>query len=140
MKLLTLSGIALAFCSGFVNAAEVPDSLIEKTLGITGVKHEKVTHTKYGMTYSDVSYKTQGGETLLVLRLGSAEQYAFWKQAAGPALEPVSGLGAEGFRIKKPKSLCARSQSTAACATPDYFLKNPKITDEHLQAIVKAAL
>ncbi|AWI55499.1 hypothetical protein DEH84_18100 (plasmid) [Aquabacterium olei] len=140
MKLLTASAIALILSSGSVHAAEVPDSLIEKTLGITGVKHEKVTHTKYGMTYSDVSYKTQSGELLLILRLGTAEQYAFWKQAAGPAVAPVSGVGAEGFQIKKPKSLCAKSQSTAVCATPDYFLKNPKITDEHLQAIVKAAL
>ncbi|WP_294637054.1 hypothetical protein [uncultured Aquabacterium sp.] len=140
MKLPTAAAIALALSSGFAHAAEVPDSLIEKTLGITGVKHEKVTQTKYGMTYSDVSYKTQNGETLLVLRLGTAEQYAFWKQAAGPALQPVSGIGAEAFQIKKPKTLCAKSQATAACATPDYFLKSPKITDEHLQIIVKAAL
>lgn len=89
MKLLTASAIALILSSGSVHAAEVPDSLIEKTLGITGVKHEKVTHTKYGMTYSDVSYKTQSGELLLILRLGTAEQYAFWKQAAGPAVAPV---------------------------------------------------
>ncbi len=140
MKHLTSAAFALMFCGGMAAAAEVSDSLIEKTLGVTGVKHVKVDHTKYGMTYSDVEYKTQAGETLLVLRLGGAEQYALWKQVAGPNLEPMAGIGVEGFKLKKPRSICAKSQSTAACATPDYLLKNPKISDEHLRSIVQAAL
>lgn len=140
MKPLAALALAFTFCASGARAGELPDSLVEKTLGVSGVKHEKVTKTQQGMTYSDVEYKTQAGETLLVLRLGDAAQYAAWKQAAGPAARPVSGVGVEGFQFKVPRSLCARSAATAACATPDHFLKTPRITDEHLRTLVQAAL
>jgi hypothetical protein len=66
----------LALATHSLQAAEIADSVVEKTLGVAGVAHVTKTQTKYGMTYSDVEYKGQGGKFLLVLRLGTADQYA----------------------------------------------------------------
>jgi hypothetical protein len=124
-----------------VQAGELADSWVEKTLGASGIQHESKTQTKRGMTFTDIHYLDAKGQSLVTLRLATPEQYAFWKQAAGGDARPLSGLGTEGFRWEGLKSVCAKAATTAACATPDYLNDSAKaITDAHLQALVKAAL
>ncbi len=140
MKQLFASIIGLAITCSAAQAGEIPDAFVEKTLGVSGVKHTSKTQSKYGMTFSDVEYKDSKGQSLVTVRLGSADQYGMWKQTAGPDAVPVSGLGAEAFRYKTLKAVCAKSESSAVCVTPDFLIKTPTITDAHLQALVKAAL
>jgi len=140
MKTIVASSLGLALLCPLAHAAEVTDALVEKTLGVSGVKHTTRTQTKYGMTFSDVEYKDQKGQGLVVLRLGTAEQYGMWKQTAGDDAAPVTGVGTDAFRYKTLKAVCAKSQAVAACVTPDFLLKSPTITDAHLQALVRAAL
>lgn len=138
MKLL-LPLISLLL-SGVAQAAELPDSLVEKTLGVSGVKHSSKTQNKYGIRFTDVDYQDGKGQTLFTLRLGTPDQYTMWKQAVGDDAQPFSVPGAEAFQYKSFKAVCAKSAAVAACVTPDFLLKSPVITDAHLQALVKAAL
>lgn len=137
---LALVAIALVVLSPLVLAAEIADSVVEKTLGIGGVRHTAKTLTKYGMTYTDVDYRDGNGQGLLTLRLGSPDQYALWKQAAGDQVAPVGNLGLEAFQVKTFRTICAKTQSAAACVTPDLLLDSLKISDPQVQALVKAAL
>jgi hypothetical protein len=130
----------LALAMHTVRAAEIADGVVDKTLAVTGVRHVTKTQTKYGMTYSDVDYRDQKGEPLLLLRLGDSAQYAMWKQVAGPAVLPVAGVGEEAFELKMMKSVCAKAGKSAACVTPANFADGTKITDAQLLALLKAAL
>lgn len=140
MKPQIAATFCLTLCCAAVQAGEIADAVVEKTLGVSGVQHTTKTQTKYGMSYSDHEYKDAKGQTLVLVRLATAEQYGLWKQTAGTDAEPVAGLGTDAFRYKTLKGVCAKSGSAAACVTPDFLLKTPKITDAHLQALVKAAL
>jgi len=64
-------------------AAEVSDATVEKILGVSGAKHSSKAQKRYGIQFSDVEYQDGKGQTLFTLRLGTPEQYALWKQAAG---------------------------------------------------------
>jgi len=121
-------------------AAEVSDATVEKILGVSGAKHSSKAQNRYGIQFSDVEYQDGKGQTLFTLRLGTPEQYALWKQAAGEDAQDLSGVGQEAFRYKSFKAVCAKSATVAACVTPDFLLKSPAITDAHLQALLKAAL
>jgi hypothetical protein len=141
MKRRFAASLALAFfvCSA-VQAAELTDTLVEKTLGASGVKHTSKTQTRQGMTFTDIDYTDGKGQSLITVRLGTVAQYGLWKQGAGSDAKPLSGLGTDAFRYEGLKTVCAKTLTAAACVTPDYLIESPKITDAHLQALVKAAL
>lgn len=125
---------------GAVCAGELPDSVVEKTLGISGVQHTTKTQIRSGMTFSDATYQTGAGKDLVTLRTGTAEQYALWKQVAAKDARAVSGLGDDAFRYQSARSVCAKAQAAAVCASASYDKAAAKITDAQLQALVKAAL
>lgn len=140
MKKLFPITISFALVCASAQAGDISDAFVEKTLSISGVKHTTKTQSKYGMTFSDVEYKDAKGQSLITVRHGTIDQYNMWKQTAGPDAIPVSGLGTDAFRYKTLKAVCAKSESTAVCVTPDFLTKTPTITDAHLQALVNAAL
>jgi hypothetical protein len=140
MKAHLASIVLLTLATHAAQAAEIADSVVEKTLSVSGVRHTTKTQTKYGMTYSDVEYSAQGGKYVLVLRLGTPEQYALWKQVAGPETLPVTGVGEEAFELKMMKSVCARAGKNAACVTPSVLPDSPKISDAQVLALLRAAL
>lgn len=134
-----LIGLAAAALAAPAAAGEPADATVATLLGTSGVTHTTKTATRYGMTYSDVTYQDREG-ALVTLRLGSVEQFEMWKQAAAGHTTPVAGLGVEAFQMTVVRSVCAKGASGAACATPDYLRKAPKISDAQLAALVKAAL
>jgi uncharacterized membrane protein len=110
----------LALAAGTAPAAhagEIADAQVSSTLGIAGVKHKTKTATKYGMTYSDASYVDAAGQDLFTLRLGTPEQYAYWKQASATDAVAVPGVGIEAFRMKTFRAVCAKTAAAAACVT-----------------------
>jgi len=129
---------ALSLFAGSAAAAELSDAAIEKTLGVTGVSHATKTNTRYGQTYSDVTYKS-GDKHLVTLRIGNPEQYAVWKQAMAQDLSPVSGVGSDAFVVNSFRSVCAATASSAVCVTPS-ALHGKQITQDQIVALVKAAL
>jgi hypothetical protein len=140
VKTQLVSIVLLTLAIPTVPAAEIADSVVDKTLGVAGVRHVTTTQTKYGNTYSDVEYQDAKGKYLMVLRLGTSEQYAMWKQMAGPQVLPVAGVGEEAFELNMMKSVCAKAGKSAACVTPANFADGTKITDAQVLALLKAAL
>jgi hypothetical protein len=118
-------------------AAELSDATVEKALGITGVSHTSKTNTKYGQTYSDVSYKS-GDKHLVILRIGNPAQFAAWKQAMAQDVSPVPGVGSDAFIVNTFRSVCATTASSAVCVTPS--VHGQGITQEQIVALAKAAL
>jgi hypothetical protein len=117
---------------------ELPDALVGKTLSITGVNHETVTRTQYGMTYSDVIYKDSAGEEVLMLRLATSEQYPVWKQAMGSG-QVIAGVGIEAFEIKSIRMICAKAAVRAACVIP-FIPRIKTVTNEQLIGLLKQGL
>jgi hypothetical protein len=143
VKVHLVSTALLTLVTHAVQAAEIADSVVDKTLGVAGVRHVTKTQTKYGNTYSDVEYWDSKGNYLMVVRLGTPEQYAMWKQAAASAILPLAGVGDEAFELsmtKTMKSVCAKAGQRAACVTPANFSDGTKITDAQALLLLKAAL
>lgn len=132
--------LLLALATSFATAGEIPDAFVEKTLGVTGVKHTTKTKNALGTIFQDVDYVDGKGRGLLILRLGKPEQYDTWKKSAGTSARPIQGIGKEAFRFGGILSICARSATTAACVTPDLLLTSPRITEAQVQALLAAAL
>jgi len=131
---------ALSVAAQLASAGEIPDSVVEKALSVTGVKHTSKTRNQQGMTFSDVTYVDGGGNPVLSLRLGTPSQYDLWKSAVGAAGEPVAGVGSDAFAYKGALTLCAKSGKSAACMTPMPTLKGPKVTAVQVQELLKQAL
>lgn len=140
MKYRVLASIVFCFASPFALANEIPDAFVEKTLGVSGVKHTTKTKNAQGVIFQDVDYVDGKGRGLLILRLGKPEQYDTWKKSAGNAARPIPGVGNEAFRFGGVLSICARSASVAACVTPDLLLTSPRITEIQVLALLAAAL
>lgn len=138
MKRIFPMALVLSLIGTSAFAAELADAVVEKTLGAQGVSHSTKTHSRYGQTYADVSYKS-AGKDLVVLRVGSPEQYALWKQAAANEFTPVAAVGDEAFQLKKFRTVCAKTRTTAVCVTPDY-LDAKHLTQEQIVSLVRAAL
>lgn len=135
-----LAALTSSLICSVAHAGELADDAVAKALGVSGVTHTSKTNNKYGMTYSDVSYKDGKGADLIVLRLGAPDQFAMWKQAMGQDSTPVSGVGSEAFRVKTFRAVCAKSATSAVCVTPSFVNKSVKISDEQIEALVSAAL
>jgi hypothetical protein len=143
MKQTTAAAIAaltLGLLSLPAEAGELPDATVAKELGVRSVTHTTRTSTIRGTTYSDVSYKDDRGAGLIVLRLGTVDQYELWKRGMGTQSTSVAGLGLEAFQVKVFRAVCAKSASSAVCVTPSLTNKTLKISDQQLQALVGAAL
>jgi hypothetical protein len=140
MKLRLLAPLLLSLATPFTLAGEIPDAFVEKTLGVTGVKHTTKTKNALGVVFQDVEYVDGNGRGLLILRLGKPEQYDTWRKSAGASARPIKGVGAEAFRFGGILSICARTASVAACVTPDLLLTTPRITEAQVQSLLAAAL
>ncbi|WP_374562101.1 hypothetical protein [Ideonella sp.] len=143
MKTTTMAAAAcaaLALFSPLAGAGELTDAAVAQALGVSGVTHTIKAKSQRGMAYSDVIYKDGRGGDLIVLRLGTVDQYGLWKQAMGTESTPVSGVGIEAFQVKMFRAVCAKSASNAVCVTPSFVNKNLKISDAQIQALAGAAL
>jgi hypothetical protein len=125
-------------------ATELSDAAVAQALGTTGVQHTAKARERNGMRYTDFNYET-GGKLLLSLRVADPVQYGFWKQAVssgGGAMEPLTGVGTEAFKISQPPSYCAKTDSTAACVTPGLMPPAglPPVKEAQWLALLKAAL
>lgn len=138
MKLRLL--LLLCLASPLAFAGEIPDTFVEKTLNVTGVKHTTKTKNAQGVIFQDVDYVDGKARGLFILRLGKPEQYDVWKKSAGNAARPIKGVGTEAFRFGGILSICARTATVAACVTPDLLLTGPRITEAQVQALLAAAL
>lgn len=140
MKYRVLGSLVLCLASSLAFAGEIPDSFVEKTLGVSGVKHTTKTKNAQGVIFQDVDYVDGKGRGLLILRLGQPEQYDVWKKSAGNSARPIPGVGKEAFRFGGILSICARSSGVAACVTPDLLLTSPRMTEAQVLALLAAAL
>jgi len=139
MQRLALAFLPLALVTVSAGAGELSDAMVEKTLGLRGVNHTLSTKTRYGMTYSDAHYQA-GGKELFVLRTGTPEQYAMWKQAMGAQSTPVSSVGSEAFRVKDFRAVCAKTATAAVCVTPSVLPGSPQLSDAQVDALTRSAL
>jgi hypothetical protein len=108
------------------------DGQVEKILGVSGVSHAPSKTIAL-----DVEYRDKAGQKLFSLRVDDPTFYEVSK-GSGKNTEPVAGLGQEGFARPKLKQVCARTATRAACA--DSLFMDPKVTQQHLIEIVRAAL
>jgi len=116
-------------------AAELPDTLVQKLLGVGAVHHEPSQYTPLDLVYKDAA-----GQTLFTLRLTEPTIYETWKTAAAGKAEPVAGVGDDAFTQAKLGRLCARSAKTAACVNALPLPGRPKISADQMAALVRAAL
>lgn len=137
---LRLALVLLSLAAPLARAGEIPDTFVEKTLNVSGVKHTTKTKNAQGVIFQDVDYVDGKARGLFILRLGKPEQYDVWKKSAGNAARPIQGVGTEAFRFGGILSICARTAAVAACVTPDLLLTGPKITEAQVQALLAAAL
>jgi hypothetical protein len=114
------------------NAGELSDGQVEKILGLSGVSHAPSKAIAL-----DTQYLDKAGQKLFSLRVGDPTFYDVSK-GSGKNSEPVPGLGQEAFARPKLKQVCARTATTAACA--DALFMDPKVTQQHLIELVRAAL
>ncbi len=127
--------IALTACLVFglqARAGELSNAQAEKILGIAGVSHAPSKTLAL-----DVEYRDQSGQKLFSLRVTEPKIYEVWKAGAKKA-EPVSGLGQDAFAQPTLRQVCARTATTAACANALFM--DPKVTQQHLVELVRAAL
>ncbi len=114
------------------NAGELSDGQVEKILGVSGVSHAP------SKTISlDIEYRDKAGQKLFSIRVADPPFYDVSK-GSGKNTEPVPGLGQEAFARPKLRQVCARTATTAACA--DALFMDPKVTQQHLIELVRAAL
>jgi hypothetical protein len=137
---LPLAAACLILSVNPARAGELSDEVVAKTLAVNGVTHVVRKKVRAGKSYDDLEYRDGLGQALVIVRLGTPQQYDGWKQSSGPDVEPVKGAGSDAFRYKPSRGVCARSATSAACVTPDFFLKTPKISNDQLESLVKAAL
>jgi len=132
---MKLSHIALTVslvCSVQANAGELSNAQAEKILGISGVAHAPSKTLAL-----DLDYRDQAGQKLFSLRITEPKIYEVWKSGAKKG-EPVSGLGQDAFAQPKLRQVCARTATTAACANALFM--DPKVTQQYLVELVRAAL
>lgn len=129
LSLLSLSLPAASF------AGELPDALVEKILGISGVHHEAGKYVKL-----DLVYKDSGDHTVFTLRVTQPGIYDQWKSASADNIEAVPGVGDDAFTYKRLGGLCARTAKTAACVTVVPLPGRPKLSSSQLADLVRAAL
>lgn len=116
-------------------AGELPDTLVQKLLGVGAVHHGPSQYTPLDLVYRDAA-----GQILFTLRLTEPTIYETWKTAAAGKAEPVAGVGDDAFAQSKLGRLCARSAKTAACVNALPLPGRPKITADQMAALVRAAL
>ncbi len=141
-EMVLLASVAALFLSAQVSAKELPDAVVAKITGMTGVSHAVDARMKKRNIHT-VDYSNGAGEMFLSVTLFAST--AAFDEARELELQSgatdVPGI-ANGAFLSKMTGICGKNLTTALCVQPNmvYWLDKKPLTDDQLKALLQAAL